>query len=148
MSSNSLTNDELKQLVLDSFIAEKNNDINEGRECITEDFTVTEMTLGKDGNHFPSLTGEELDNLMNLAFKIEGREYEFKSIVADEKTQTVIVEFIESYPEPKTGQIYRTPQISVCKIKSGKIFRTRHYMDPRLSFENIDEETMNEVFNR
>lgn len=148
MSNNFLTNDELKQLVLNSFMAERNNDIVAGREYITEDFTVTEMTLGKDGNHFPSLTGEELDNLMNLAFKIEGREYEFKTVVADEETQTVIVEFIESYPDPKTGKIYRTPQISVCNIKNGKIFRTRHYMDPRLSFENIDEETMNEVFNR
>lgn len=137
---------ELKKIVLSSFMAEKHRDLKAGLECIDDDFRVTEMTYSENNEHFSSLSGKKLRELMGFAFKTEGREYEFKSIVADEETQTVIVEFIESYPDPKTGQVYRTPQISVCNIKNGKIFRTRHYMDPRLSFANISKKEIDSAF--
>lgn len=146
MNSIRLDSEQLKKLVLASFMAEKDRDISAGLECIDDDFKVTEMVYSKNAHHFPSLTGKKLSDLMKLAFQIKGREYSFKSIVADEKTQTVIVEFIETYPDPKTGQIYRTPQISVCKVENGKIYRTRHYMDPRLSFEDISEHELDAVF--
>lgn len=141
-----LTEQQLKQLVLSSFLAEKNCDIVTGLKCIDEDYRVTEMTYSESRSHFQSLSGKKLRELMEVAYAIEGRSYEFKSIIADKETQTVIVEFIESYPDPKTGQIYRTPQISVCIVKQGKIFRTRHYMDPRLLFANISEEEINKAF--
>lgn len=144
--SNKLSAQELKELVLNSFIAEKNMDIQAGLKSVDEEFKVTEMVASKDGNHLPSLSGKKLRDLMKLAFKTEGRQYTFKSVLADEESQTVIVEFIETYPDPKSGQIYRTPQISVCSIKNGKIFRTRHYMDPRLSFENLTESQIESSF--
>lgn len=146
MSTIILNSDELKELVMASFMAEKNCDIQVGLDLIHDDFTVTEMTLGNEGEHLPALTGDKLRELMKLAFTTKGREYIFKSVIADESTQTVIVEFIESYQNTKTGQVYRTPQISVCEIKGGKIHRTRHYMDPRLSFENLSDEQIETAF--
>jgi ketosteroid isomerase-like protein len=83
---------------------------------------------------------------MRMAFKIEGREFEFKTVLADEPTQTVVVEFVESYPDPETKQVYRTPQVSICKIRDGKIYRTRHYMDPRLSYKYLSKEVIDSVF--
>jgi hypothetical protein len=38
---------------------------------------------------------------MEMAFETTGREYEFKSVIADEESQTVVVEFVESYPDEK-----------------------------------------------
>ncbi len=145
-NSNKLSAEELKELVIGSFMAEKDQDIQAGLESVDEEFKVTEMVSSKDGNHFPSLSGEKLRGLMKLAFKTKGRQYIYKSVVADEESQTVIVEFIESYPDPKTGQVYRTPQISVCQIKNGRIFGTRHYMDPRLSFENLSDSQIESAF--
>lgn len=147
MQSNNLRAEDLKKLVIASFMAEKNRDLQTGLDLIDEDFTVTEMIYGEDGKHLPSLNGEPLRDLMGLAFTTKDRDYVFKSVVADEQTQTVIVEFIESYPDPATGQVYRTPQISVCQVKDGKIHRTRHYMDPRLSFEHLSESQIDSAFN-
>ena len=75
---------------------------------------------------------------MREAFKIKARHFVFHTVLADATTQTVIVEFTESYPDPKTKKIFRTPQVAICQFKNGKLYRTRHYMDPRLSFEYLE----------
>ena len=135
----------LIQLVLDSFEAERSGDSEKGLSLISDDFKVTEMFLGK-GGAFPRFEGEELRKSIQEVYKIEGREYVFKNIAADEENGVVFVEFVESYPDPKTGKVYRTPQVAVVEVKNGKLYRTRHYTDPRLSHENLSEEDIEEAF--
>ena len=141
-----LNNKDLKNLVLNSFSAEKNNDIVGNSKLLHDDFAVTDMMIGVNNDQFPRLSGQKLHDLINKAFKIKGREFIFKNVVTDENKQLVIVEFIESFPDPKTGNVYRTPQIAVCEVKDGKIYRTRHYMDPRLSFEFLSVEEVEKAF--
>ena len=94
------------------------------------------------------MAGEKLSDLIKPAFTAKGRKYIFKSVIADEQTQTVIVELIESYPSPSTREVYRTSQISVREVKDGKIYRTRHYMGSRLSFEPLSSEEVEVVLNQ
>ena len=137
--SSMLNSKELKELVLKSFEMEKNNDPSKNKALLHPDFAVTEITEDYDGTAFRRLEGPKLMEYMDMAFETTGREYEFKHVIADEESQTVMVEFVESYPDEKTGKVFRTPQISVCEIKDGKLFRTRHYMDPRLSYKYLDK---------
>lgn len=140
-----LSEQELIDLVLGSFEAEKSNNVEENQKLIHDNFSVTDMVLDKDGNPFPRLSGQKLQELIGEAFKIKGRQFIFNNVAADEKKQVVFVEFIESYLNPKTGKTYRTPQVAVCEIKDGKIFRTRHYMDPRLPHEYLDQNVIDEA---
>lgn len=130
---------ELKELVLKSFEYEKNRDAENNKKLLHSEFVVTEMAMDNDGTVFRRLQGEKLLEYMDMAFETKGREYEFVSVVANFDTQTVVVEFVESYPDTETGKVYRTPQVAVCVVKDGKIYRTRHYMDPRLSYECLDK---------
>jgi len=137
--SSMLNSKELKELVLKSFEMEKNKDPKANKELLHPDSAVTELTEVYDGTVFRRLEGPKLTEYMYMAFETTGRDYEFKHVIADEESQTVVVEFVESYPEEKTGKVFRTPQISVCEIKDNKLFRTRHYMDPRLSYKYLDK---------
>lgn len=142
-----LNSKELKELVLKSFEKEKNKNAKANQELLHPDFAVTEITQDYDGTVFRRLEGPRLLEYMNAAFETTGREYEFKNVIADEESQTVVVEFIESYPDEKTGKIFRTPQIAVCEIKDDKLFRTRHYMDPRLSYKYLDKSDIDKALN-
>ena len=141
-----LDSEQLKKLVLASFEAEKNNDIEINKALLHPNFKMVDMVLSSDLKPFPSLEGEELEKQIQLAFPIKGRQFVFHTVIADEDSQKVIIEFTESYPDPKSKKVYRTPQIAVCEIKDGKIYRTRHYMDPRISHKNISSEDLEDCF--
>lgn len=143
--TDTLSKDRLIELTLASFYAEKTHDVQGNRKILHDEFAVTDMVVGYDGTIFPRLQGEKLDELINEAFAIKGREYIFQTVMANEETQTVIVEFIESYPDPHTDKVYRTPQVSICMFKAGKLYRTRHYMDPRLSYEYLSEDVLSDA---
>jgi ketosteroid isomerase-like protein len=140
MTNKKLSQSALITLVLASFEAERLHNIEVNQALLHPDFAVTDMVISHDDKIFPRLAGSELKNMIHKAFLIEGRQFTFPTVVADEATQTVIIEFIEEYPDSKTGQVYRTPQVAICQIKDGKIFRTRHYMDPRLSYKELSME--------
>jgi len=140
-----MNREELINFVLDSFAAEKDGDFEKGLSLIDDDFKVTEMFLIND-EPFASISGEDIKESIKKVYKIEGREYIFKNIAADEEKGVVFVEFVESYPDPKTGQVYRTPQVAVVSVKDGRLYRTRHYTDPRLSFEKLSEEDVDKAF--
>lgn len=145
MSKIILSKNELIKLVIASFRAEKEHKIAKNRTYLHDEFAVTDMVISSSGKIFPRLQGQRLETLINKAFLIQGREFLFPTIIADEQTQTVIVEFIESYPDLKTKKVYRTPQVAICKIRDGKIYRTRHYMDPRLSYEHLEQSVIDEA---
>lgn len=132
-----LTKKRLIDLTLRSFDAERKHDFAGNLKIIDDDFMVVDMVMSSSGN-FPHLSGKKLRSYMKEAFQISGRNFVFKTLVADVESQTVVVEFIESYPDQKTKKIFRTPQVAICQFKDDKLYRTRHYMDPRLSFEYLD----------
>lgn len=140
-----LSSEQLIDLVLKSFEAERLGNIAENSQILHQDFKMTDMVIGKDKKYFPSLSGDKLHDAIKLAFTIKGRKFKFSTVIADEATQTVIVEFIESYPDTETGKEYRTPQVAICQIRDGKLYRTRHYMDPRLSYEHLSESVIEEA---
>lgn len=75
---------------------------------------------------------------------IKGREYRINHILADENT--VMAEITESYPDPETGKVYRTPMAMVWELKDGKIFRGRHYCDPQLSYLDLKNEDIDDLY--
>jgi hypothetical protein len=141
-----LTTQQLIDKTLASFKAERQHDIVGNDKLIHADFAVTDMVLTESQEVLPRLSGKKLRQTIGKAFQIGGREFIFKTIVASESTQTVIVEFIESYPEPSTHRVYRTPQVAICEFKADKLYRTRHYMDPRLSFEYLAQAVIEKAF--
>lgn len=134
-----LTKKQLINLTVASFDAERMNDFAGNLDIIDTNFTVVDMMIAPSGR-FSRLSGMDLRDYMKKAFQIRDREFIFKTIVADVSSQTVVVEFIESYPDKKTNKTFRTPQVAICKFKNSKLYRTRHYMDPRLSYEYLDIE--------
>ncbi len=140
-----MTKLELTNLVMTSFEAERTSDTQAGLALLHPDFKVVEMNIGPNGSIFASLTGKEVRALISEAFQISDRQYQFISTVADESAQTVVIEFIESYADTNSGQRFRTPIVAICEIRDGLIYRTRHYCDPRLSHEFLDQVKIDEA---
>jgi hypothetical protein len=57
-----------------------------------------------------------------------------------------MVEMVESYPDPKTKKVYRTPLVIVLEMKNGKIRTGRHYLDPRLSFKYLTKRQVKKAY--
>lgn len=112
---------------------------------LAHDYTMTWVYKApKTGELFPSTKksiGEELDE----DYQIKGRNYDIKHI-AESEDETVFVEMVESYPDPETGQVYRTPLVLVLEMRNGKIKTGRHYCDPNLSYLNLTEEQIKAAF--
>lgn len=100
------------------------------------DYKMTWMHQGREVL-FPA-TSEDVHSELDEAYPIKGREYDIRNIA--EGDNVVMIEMIESYPDPDTGEIYRTPQVIVLEFKDGLIRTGRHYNDPRLSFLNLTKE--------
>lgn len=125
------------QLILDILKDEATGDVRAALEKMTDDYTMTWMYETRDGNLFPkSEKNPEPD--MEEIYEIKGREYDIRNIAEGENV--VMIEMIESYPDPETGQMYRTPQVIVLELKEDKIRTGRHYCDPRLSFKELSKE--------
>jgi ketosteroid isomerase-like protein len=121
------------QTVLDILQNEIDGDTRAALKKMTPDYTMTWMYQGKK-KLFPSVavTGAtELDD----AYVITGRRYDIKNIA--EGKNVVMVELIESYPDPKTKKVYRTPLVLVLEFKGGKIRTGRHYCDPAVSYLHL-----------
>ena len=87
-----------------------------------------------ESNFFPT-TKKDIRKDMEEAYVIEGRQYDIRN--SAESENVVFVGLIESYPDPKTGKVYRTPLVLVLEMKNGKIRTGRHYLDPRLSGKHL-----------
>lgn len=112
---------------------------------VTEDYTMTWMERTKKGDLFPTETmdtGQDIDEI----YAIKGRQYDIKNIA--EGDSVVMVELVESYPDPKTKKVYRTPLVLVLEMKNGKIRTGRHYMGPKLSGEFLTKAQINKVYKK
>lgn len=134
-----MTNSLQVQLVLDILKNEAEGDVRSALEKMTSDYKMTWVYEGKNGELFPS-TGENIHNELDEVYPIKGRKYDIRNIA--EGGNVVMIEMIESYPDPDTGKVYRTPQVIVLELSNGKIRTGRHYTDPRLSYLDLTEEQL------
>jgi ketosteroid isomerase-like protein len=110
---------------------------------MSDEYKMTWVYKRRDGVLFPSEKINKNEQLENV-YKIQGREYRINHILADDNV--VMAEMSESYPDPKTGKIYRTPMMMVWEFENGKIKCGRHYCDPQLSYENLSEDQINSLY--
>jgi ketosteroid isomerase-like protein len=131
------------QTVIDILRDEVRGDTRSALRKMTGQYTMTWVYETPVGKLFPRTKvtkGTDLDD----AYIIQGRKYEIMHFT--ENKNTVIVELIESYPDPDTGKVYRTPLVLVLEMKNGKIETGRHYCDPRLSYRHLTPAQVKKAF--
>ena len=100
---------------------------------------MTWVDAGVEGSHklFHS-TGNNIKEELEEVYPIKGRDYDIRNIA--EGDDVVMIELIESYPDPGTGKLYRTPLVLVLEMKEGKIRTGRHYLDPQITKKDLSKE--------
>lgn len=122
---------------------EANGDVRSALAKLTDDYTMTWVYRKTNGELFPT-TGKDVEGELEEVYPIRGRKYVVKNIAEGEGV--VMVELIESYPDPETGKTYRTPLVLVLEMRGGKIRTGRHYCDPALSRLFLDEEDTEKAY--
>jgi len=130
------------QTVLHILENEIDGDVQSALEKMTDDYSMTWMYKTED-ELFPS-TGKKVEAEMDDTYTINGRKYDIRNIA--EGDNVVVVELIESYPDPETGEMYRTPLVLVLEMKNGKIKTGRHYCDPRISYDHLPTDDVEKGF--
>jgi ketosteroid isomerase-like protein len=128
------------QTVLAILKNEVDGDAKSALQKMTDGYSMTWMYQRGD-KLFPS-TGKNVESEMEKTYPIKGRRYDIRNITEGENV--VMVELIESYPDPETGKEYRTPLMLVLEMEEGKIKKGRHYCDPRTSFMHLSQEQIEE----
>lgn len=95
---------------------------------------------------FPSVDYRTIKKAMKDAYQIAGRQYEIKNIA--EGDNVVMVEMIESYPDPDTKKVYRTPLVIVLEFENNKVVTGRHYCDPWLSYAGLTPQGVAKAFKK
>lgn len=131
------------QAMLNILQAEIDGDTNKALSMMDKDYTQTWVYKDRKGNLFPrwKYNRKELEDV----YHIKGRQYDIKNIT--EGDNVVMVEMVESYPDPKTKKVYRTPLVIIVEFKDGKIVRGRHYCDPQLSYLFLSKSKVQKVYN-
>jgi len=133
------------KIILDILQDEVNGDIQFALNKMTKDYTMTWVDAGLNGKQlFPTTAGKNIKKEMGKAYPIKGRQYEIKNIAEGDKV--IMVELIESYPDPKTKKVYRTPLVLVLEIKNGKIRTGRHYLDPVISQKHLTKTQIKKAY--
>ena len=110
-----------------------------------KDYKMTWVYKSTKGELFPHSTMQSGEDSLEDIYHIKGRVYEIMNVV--ESDNIVMVEMIESYPDPKTQEVYRTPLVIVLELEDGKIIRGRHYCDPNISYMHLTKEETDAVYN-
>lgn len=132
------------QTIIDVLQDEVDGNIVAALKKITKDYTMTWVYGGlKNKGLFPT-TGNNMKAELEEVYPIKGRQYDIKNIA--EGNNVVMVELIESYPDPKTKKVYRTPLVLVLEMKNGKIRTGRHYLDPTLSRKFLTKVQVNKAY--
>lgn len=116
----------------------------EALEKTHKDYKMTWVYKSTRGELFPHSTMETGDGDLENIYHIKGRVYEIINII--ESDSVVMVEMIESYPDPETKNVYRTPLVLVLELEDGKIIRGRHYCDPNISYMHLAKEQTDVVY--
>lgn len=110
---------------------------------ITKDYSMTWIYRTKNGKLFPR-TSNNISKELRQVYPIKNRVY--KIINVAEGKNVVMIEMVESYPDPKTKKMYRTPQVIVLEMENGKIRKGRHYCDPDLSYLHLTEKQIRQAY--
>jgi ketosteroid isomerase-like protein len=124
-------------LILEVLKNEVDGDVDAALQKLSPNYSMTWVYETKEGGLFPT-TSNDVKQELGEVYIIKGRQYDIRNIT--ESKNVVMVEMIEIYPDPDTNQIYRTPQVIVLEIKDGKIYKGRHYTDPKLSYRELTVE--------
>lgn len=133
------------EVILSLLQDEVNGDIKNALSKMTDDYSMTWVYQKKDGTLFPKTTNDITKELEDV-YPIQGRKYIIKNIA--QAKDLVMIEMIESYPDPKTKKVYRTPQVIVLEMKEGKVQTGRHYCDPSISFLHLSEEEVSKAYKK
>lgn len=130
--------------VLDILQNEVDGDVVAALSKITKDYTMTWVDTGLDGKQLFPTTKRDIKKELEEVYPIRGRQYDIKNIA--EGDNIVIVELVESYPDPKTKKVYRTPLVLVLEMKNGKIRTGRHYLDPTISRKHLTKKKIEKAY--
>src|SRR3989338_4101545 len=103
--------------VLDVLKDEVRGDWKAALKKLTPDYTMTWVEMR--GKRFFLRTKKNIKKELQDVYYIKEREYDIKNIA--EGKDVVMVELVESYPDPKTKKMYRTPLVLVIEMKRGRI---------------------------
>ena len=132
------------QTVLDILQDEVDGNVAVALQKMADDYTMTWVDTGSDGKQPFRHTGTDIKKEMEEVYPIKERMYVVKNIA--ESDDVVMVELIESYYNPETQKIDRTPLVLVLEMKDGKIRTGRHYSDPRVSQHYLSEEEIEQAY--
>jgi ketosteroid isomerase-like protein len=110
---------------------------------LAKDYSMTWMYKNKKGVLFPR-TSNDVKSELKKVYLVRGRKYDIKNIA--EGNKVVMIEMTESYPDPKTKKVYRTPLVIVLEMKNGKIRKGRHYCDPDISYLYLSKKQIDKAF--
>ena len=134
------------QTVLDILQDEVEGDWKSALKKLHQDYTMTWVyRSAKTGKLFPA-TSDFVRYELKDVYQINGRHYDIKNIA--EGDNLVMIELIESYPDPKTKKVFRTPLVLVIKFENGKIITGRHYCDPQISHLHLSEDEVKKVYKK
>lgn len=132
------------RVVLDILNDEIRGNVRAAMKKIMKNYSMTWIYRHpKNGKLFPR-TKPDIKLEMEKVYPIKGRHYDIKNIAAGKNV--VMVELVESYPDPKTKKTYRTPLVLVLEMKNGKIKKGRHYCDPDLSYLYLTKKQIAKAF--
>lgn len=131
------------KIVLSVLKDEIKGDVFSALRKLDKNYSMTWVYRKKNGVLFPR-TKRDIKAEMKEVYPIKGRRYDIKNIA--EGNNIVMVELVESYPDPKTKKVYRTPLVLVLEMKNGKIKKGRHYCDPAISYLYLSKKTVDKVF--
>ncbi len=130
-------------MVLNILQDEIKGDIKSALKKLAKNYSMTWVYRTKKGKLFPK-TAKNIQKGLKEVYPIKGRRYDIKNIA--EGRNVVMVEMVESYPDPKTKKIYRTPLVIVLEMKNGKIQKGRHYCDPDLSYLYLTKKQIQQAY--
>lgn len=131
------------KIVLDILRDEIRGDVESALKKLVSDYTMTWVEKDKKGKLFPR-TKKNIKKELKEVYHIRGRKYDIKNIA--EGRNVVMVEMVESYPDPKTKKVYRTPLVIILEMRNGKIKKGRHYCDPDLSYLHLTKKQIQKAF--
>ncbi|MDD4995530.1 MAG: hypothetical protein PHW53_03655 [Patescibacteria group bacterium] len=131
------------QIVLEILRDEIGGDVASAMKKLAKNYLMTWMYKNKKGVLFPH-TRKNIKSELEDVYPIRGRKYDIKNIA--EGKNVVMIEMVESYPDPKTRKVYRTPLVIVLEMRNGKISKGRHYCDPALSFLHLSKRRTNDAY--
>ncbi|MBU1754842.1 hypothetical protein KKH81_00980 [Patescibacteria group bacterium] len=139
-----LNYDDCVEIVLSLLQDEVDGDVTSAMSKLTRDYTMTWMYKSpRKGNLFPRAARSDEAFVRETAaiYAIKDRAYDIRHVAS--ANSLVMVELVESYTDPATKAIHRTPLVLVLEMDGNKVARGRHYCDPNLSLLALPKGVVN-----